>query len=127
MTASTTRVAIHGAGGRMGRSLIEASQMLPGLKLGAAFERADHSLIGQDAGTAAALGGLGVAVGSNIKSELKAFDTLVDFTRPEPGIEALEICRAAGKSVVIGTTGFDAAQKQKIEAAAKEDRKSTRL
>jgi 4-hydroxy-tetrahydrodipicolinate reductase len=120
MTAADQRVAIHGAGGRMGRSLIEASQMLPGLTLGAALEHADNPLVGEDAGSAAALGELDVVVSSDLKSQLKAFDVLVDFTRPEASLAALEICRMSGKAVVIGTTGFNAAQKTTIEAAARE-------
>lgn len=118
MSTRTTRICIHGAGGRMGRALIEASQKLPGLQLTAAIERADSALIGQDVGNLAGLGALGVNVTSALKAD--AFDVLVDFTRPDPSLVALADCRAHGKAMVIGTTGFDAAQKKIIEAAAKD-------
>jgi len=43
---------------------------------------------------------------------------LIDFTRPGPTLANLEICRSAGRRMVIGTTGFSEAQKAKIAAAA---------
>ncbi len=116
---TTTRVCIHGAAGRMGRALIEASLKTANLKLGAAIERADSSLIGQDAGALVGLGKLGVLTGANLESATAAFDVLVDFTRPEPSLAALAVCRNAGKAMVIGTTGFDSEQKKSIEAAAR--------
>jgi 4-hydroxy-tetrahydrodipicolinate reductase len=44
------RVAIAGAGGRMGRQLIQAAQQMDGVALGAALEREGSSLVGSDAG-----------------------------------------------------------------------------
>src|SRR5687768_1520027 len=117
MTTSTIRVGIHGAGGRMGRALIEAAQNA-GLRLTAAVERADSPLLGQDAGHVAGLGPLGVGVTSAL--EPNEFDVLVDFTRPEASLAALAACRQAGRAMVIGTTGFDATQRKTIEKAAKE-------
>lgn len=118
MATRTIRVCIHGAGGRMGRALIEACQQVPQLQLASAIERADSPLIGQDAGHIAALGELGVTVLADLNTT--AFDLLVDFTRPEASIAALAACRAAGRAMVIGTTGFDMVQKKLIEAAGRE-------
>ena len=44
------RVAIAGAGGRMGRQLIQAALQMDGVALGAALEREGSSLLGADAG-----------------------------------------------------------------------------
>jgi len=118
MSTSTIRICIHGAGGRMGRALIEACQQVSSLKLASAIERADSPLIGQDAGHVAGQGELGVAIAADLNPG--AFDVLVDFTRPLASMAALEACRAAGRAMVIGTTGFDAAQKKQIDAAARE-------
>lgn len=112
------RVAIHGAAGRMGRALIEACTRTEGLKLSAAMERADSSELGRDAGALAGLADLGVKIGSTIQTSM--FDVLVDFTRPEPSLAALASCCAARRAMVIGTTGFSAAQKQQIQAVARE-------
>ncbi|MDT8284229.1 MAG: pyruvate carboxylase subunit B, partial [Thermovirgaceae bacterium] len=46
------------------------------------------------------------------------FDVLIDFTRPEVTLANLASCRAAGRAMVIGTTGFSAEQKGQIAAAA---------
>lgn len=50
------RVAIAGAGGRMGRQLIQAVQQMEGAALGAALEREGSSLLGSDAGELAGAG-----------------------------------------------------------------------
>ena len=55
-------IAVTGAGGRMGRALIEALAASDVLQLSAALERADSSLIGADAGELAALGSNGIQV-----------------------------------------------------------------
>ncbi|STU42927.1 dihydrodipicolinate reductase [Klebsiella pneumoniae] len=44
------RVAIAGAGGRMGRQLIQAAMQMEGVALGVALEREGSSLVGSDAG-----------------------------------------------------------------------------
>jgi 4-hydroxy-tetrahydrodipicolinate reductase len=120
MATKTIQIGIHGAGGRMGHVLIGACHTRQGLQLAAAIERADNPVLGQDAGTLAGLGPLGVPVTSDLKAAIGALDVLVDFTRPEPALAALERCRAAGKAMVVGTTGFTPAQKERIEAAARE-------
>ena len=48
------------------------------------------------------------------------FDVLIDFTRPEPTLANLEICRQAGRRAVIGTTGFSEQEKAQIKAAAQD-------
>jgi 4-hydroxy-tetrahydrodipicolinate reductase len=113
-----TRIAITGAAGRMGRSLIEAAHQADGLQVTVALEHPDSSLLGSDAGELAGIGKLGVAVGADINAVINDFDVLIDFTRPEPTLANLEACRAAGRRMVIGTTGFSEQQKALIAAAA---------
>jgi 4-hydroxy-tetrahydrodipicolinate reductase len=43
---------------------------------------------------------------------------LIDFTRPEGTLAHLAVCRELGVRAVVGTTGFDDAQKARITAAA---------
>lgn len=90
------KIAIAGAGGKMGRTLIEAVAADPSLKLAVAFD-----------------------IGDDIAKAVAACDALVDFTRPEGTLMHLDACLAAGKSIVIGTTGFTPEQKARIDAAAK--------
>ena len=114
------RIAIPGAAGRMGRTLIEACQRSEGLQLGVATERVGHDLVGSDAGLVAGVGELGVAIGSELESVAEQFDVLIDFTIPAASLQHLEICRRHGKRMVIGTTGFNDEQKQQITDAAKD-------
>jgi 4-hydroxy-tetrahydrodipicolinate reductase len=114
------RVAIHGAAGRMGHALINACQQADGLTLAAALERPGSPAIGSDAGALAGLPACGVRVADSLADRHDAFDTLIDFTRPEPSLAALEHCRTWGKRMVIGTTGFSEEQRAVIERAAQD-------
>jgi len=111
-------VAITGAAGRMGRTLIQALEETDGLELAAALERPGLSLIGSDAGELAGLGTKGVALVDNLEAVLDAFEVIVDFTVPEATLKTVAACQNAGKGMVIGTTGFDAAGRAAIEAAS---------
>ena len=113
-------IAIAGAAGRMGRALIEACSQIKELRLSVALERPGSAAIGTDAAELAGLGKLGFAITDDLTAQLGRFDVLIDFTRPEATLAYLEICHRAGKRMVIGTTGFDAAGKKRIAAAANE-------
>lgn len=114
------RVAIAGAGGRMGRQLIQAAAQLDGVTLGAALEREGSSLVGVDAGELAGIRSTGVTVQSSLEAVKDDFDIFIDFTRPDGTLNHLAFCRAHGKGMVIGTTGFDDAGKQAIRNAAED-------
>ncbi len=114
----TIRIAINGAGGRMGRTLIEACQVEDDVKLMAAIERPDSALIGVDAGETAGVGKLNVVIQSDLNRVADEFDVAIDFTRPEAALGNIAICRQHGKRLVIGTTGFTPAQLEQIQAAA---------
>lgn len=113
------RIGIVGASGRMGRMLLEAVLKDEGVTLGAAFELPGNAAVGGNAG---ALVGLpsDVTVSADLAAGMARIDCLIDFTRPEGTLQHLELCRQAGVGIVIGTTGFDAAGKAAISAAARE-------
>jgi 4-hydroxy-tetrahydrodipicolinate reductase len=114
------RIAVAGSGGRMGRTLVQAVSEADGLVLGAATERTESALLGADAGELAGVGHLGVSVSSDLSDCLDDFDVLIDFTSPAATLAHLEVCRTAGKRMVIGTTGLDPAQRDTIAEAARE-------
>lgn len=114
------RVAVVGAAGRMGKNLIEAVGMTKGLELTAATEHPDSSLIGADAGEVAGVGKLGVTIAADLAAVVNDFDVVIDFTGLTPTLNHLSICREHGKKIVIGTTGFDDAQKAQIADASKD-------
>ncbi len=113
-----TQIAITGATGRMGRALIEACTRTEGLRLSAALDRPGNAAIGKDAGEAAGVGKLGVTIRDRLDGA--DFDVLVDFTRPEATLASLDYCRRHGMKMVIGTTGFNDAGRDRISAAAKD-------
>ncbi len=112
------RVAVVGAAGRMGKALVQAVTETDGLELTVATEHPESSLIGADAGELAGLGKLGVTVSGDLADGVDDFDAVIDFSRPEATLNHLAICRAHGKQLVIGTTGFSDEQKQQIAEAA---------
>jgi 4-hydroxy-tetrahydrodipicolinate reductase len=114
------RIAITGAAGRMGRTLVQALEGNAKLKLSVALERPGVPLLGSDAGELAGVGRLDVPVTDSLPDSLSKFDTLVDFSIPEATLATLAVCRKAGKSMVIGTTGIDAAGRDAIRAASRE-------
>jgi 4-hydroxy-tetrahydrodipicolinate reductase len=113
-----TKIAITGAAGRMGRSLIQACVDTPNLLLATALERVGNSVIGSDAGELAGINRLGVPVVDQL--DTGKFDVLIDFTSPEATLAHLNLCRATKKRMVIGTTGFSVEERTQIADAAKE-------
>jgi len=91
------KIAVAGAGGRMGRTVIEAVKADRELELGAAFDVPGSKEFASDPAVAATC------------------DVLIDFTRPEGTLAHLKHARA----MVIGTTGFSPAQKKTVEEAAR--------
>ena len=111
------RIGILGAGGRMGRTLIQAVQDA-GYQLAAAVERPGSSLIGADAGELAGIGTLGVKVVGDIQDVLNDCDVFIDFTAPVATEQHLKLCREAGVALVIGTTGMNDEQKAFLDESA---------
>ena len=114
------KLGITGAAGRMGRALLEACQNSEQTQLGVAIDRAGSSLVGTDAGEQAGLGVFNSKIVDDIQKATSDFDTLIDFTHPDVTMTNLEICRKAGKQIIIGTTGFTEEQKREITAASKD-------
>ena len=110
----TVRIAVTGAAGRMGKTLIEAIANAEGCKLTAALERPDSSLIGVDAGELAGLGKNGVMVSGDLAKVVDQFDVLIDFSVPAATLRNAAICAANNKKIVIGTTGFTPEQKAEL-------------
>jgi 4-hydroxy-tetrahydrodipicolinate reductase len=115
---SSIRVAIAGAAGRMGRTLVQAVHEEAGMRLSGALEAPGSSLLGNDAGEVAGVGHAGVPLIDDPARALADCDVLIDFTRPDPCIANLDACLAAGSRAVIGTTGFSVQQRAHIERTA---------
>jgi 4-hydroxy-tetrahydrodipicolinate reductase len=115
---SDMRLIVAGAGGRMGRTLVQAIAAIPGVTLAGCLDAPGATVIGSDSGELAGLGKNGIPVGSEVEPLLAAADGLIDFTVPRATVAFVE--RLAGKGLVhvIGTTGLSAADEAVIDAAA---------
>jgi 4-hydroxy-tetrahydrodipicolinate reductase len=111
------RVAIAGASGRMGQALIAATLAADDLTLAAALDVAGASALGRDAGERIGQA-TGVLVTDDVDAALRNVDVLIDFTRPDGTLRHLDACVRHRVGAVIGTTGFDASQRERIAAAA---------
>ena len=116
---TTTRIGILGASGRMGRTLIQAVAIAETATLVAAVEQPNSSLLGADAGEMAGVGKNGVVIVGDLASVIDQCDVVIDFTVPAATMNHLAICQAAGKAIVIGTTGLNDSQFQHIDQTAK--------
>lgn len=112
------KVALAGAAGRMGRTLVEAVLRSGDLALAAALEAPGHPQLGKDAGEAVGAAS-GIRLTADVTAAVAAADCLVDFTRPEAAAAHVEACGAAGTAAVVGTTGFTPDQQARIAAAAR--------
>ncbi len=90
------KIAVTGAFGRMGQTIIKAIEQTDGMALGVKLDKGD-----------------------DLNAVLDQFEVLIDFTRPEATLDYLAICLSANKAMVIGTTGFDDASLAAINSAAK--------
>lgn len=111
------RIAVSGAAGRMGKTLVQAVCASQGVELTHATEMAGSSSVGLDAGVLAGIGEIGVAISSELQPN--RFDSLIEFTTPEATMQHVGQCVGAGKDVVIGTTGLTDDHARELEHAAR--------
>lgn len=112
------RLIVAGAGGRMGRTLIQAIAATSGVTLAGAVEAPGSPVIGRDAGELAGLGASGIAVAGDIAPPLDRAEGVIDFTVPAASVALAERIADKGLVHVIGTTGFSPEQDKAIAAAA---------
>ena len=110
---------VVGAGGRMGRALINAIGDTPGATLVAAIEREGSPFLGKDAGELAGVGALGVAIGDDPLQAFAKADGVLDFTAPAATVEFAGYAAQARIAHIIGTTGCSDDDDAKILAAAR--------
>jgi 4-hydroxy-tetrahydrodipicolinate reductase len=126
-----TRVAVLGAGGRMGRAIMRVLAETAGARLTAAVERADSPWLGHDAANLAGVTA-GVAAGAKdgdgdgdghvkVQGDAPAAGVAsvwIDFSSPSAVEANARDAAARGAALVVGTTGVDATGKQALAAAA---------
>ncbi|MCH2180553.1 MAG: 4-hydroxy-tetrahydrodipicolinate reductase [Mariniblastus sp.] len=111
-----TNVSIFGAAGRMGKRLVDLASQDEQVSLVAAVEANGHPLLGQDAGTVAGIGPIDLPLTSELPEDQQV---VIDFSQAEAVDGILETCLAAGRPIVIATTGFGPATVERIETASR--------
>lgn len=117
MPTSPLKIAISGASGRMGHALVEAIVRRSDCILSGALVHGQSPLLGLDAGLASGLK-TGVLLSNDVNQVLQESDVLIDFSRPEGTFNYLDKCAGMGVNIIIGTTGFNDAEKARIAAAS---------
>lgn len=115
---SDLKVAVAGAGGRMGGANIRAIAATPGLVLQSAFDRSGAPVIGRDAGELSGLDALGVAITDNLDAALAGAEAIIDFTAPANSVLLAREAARRGLVHIVGTTGCSEADEAAIAQAA---------
>ena len=112
----STRVAVLGANGRMGRAVVRLAHE-GGMKVVAAIGAGEQ---GKDAGEHAGIGPIGASISSDIDAiATSGAEVLVDFSAPAVLARACEACVKGKIAIASGTTGLDEAGTAALDAAAK--------
>jgi 4-hydroxy-tetrahydrodipicolinate reductase len=113
------KLAVVGAAGRMGQTLIRVIHATPGAILAGAIERPGSPHIGSDAGDLAGVGNLGVSITDDAAAAFAGVEGVLDFTTPAASVAFAELAAQARIVHVIGTTGCTSEDEVKIAAAAR--------
>lgn len=118
-TERPIRIAVSGAGGKMGREVVKLALSDPGFELAAAI---DHSRSGIDAGLLAGAEDSGIAVTQDLELALVEArpDVLVDFTVPEAVMTNARTAIKLGVRPVIGTTGLSQDNLDELDKLSRE-------
>lgn len=109
------RAIVCGAAGRMGGRIIAMIREASDVTLAGAVEQPNSASIGRDAGEIAGIGTLGVPVVGDLGAVVSEGQVVIDFTTPQAAMIHLAIAAQAKAPVVVGTTGFSAADLNRIK------------
>jgi 4-hydroxy-tetrahydrodipicolinate reductase len=112
------KLAIAGAGGRMGRELARIVNDTPGCVLAGGLEAKGSAYVGMDYGTLFGVANLGVKITDTAETLMPIVDGIIDFTVPSASLDLVKHTADHGKVHVIGTTGIEAAGEATIAWAA---------
>lgn len=114
-----TPIVVCGAAGRMGRLLLSLGREDAALRIAGAVEVKGHPSVGSDASTLAGGPSLGVTVSDDLAAVCRPEHVVIDFTGvPAATLHHVEVGANAGAGLIIGTTGFDAAQTETLRSQA---------
>lgn len=114
------KIAVLGATGRMGRSVLSCVFEADDLELVGAITEPKDRLLGRDAGDLVAAEAVGVPLTDERSQGLHAAQVAIDFTLPAATEANLKACIESGTALVIGTTGLEERHRKAMEKAANE-------
>jgi 4-hydroxy-tetrahydrodipicolinate reductase len=88
------------------------------LTLAGAIEGKGHLALGDDAGETAGCGRAGLPITDDVAALLDRGEVVVDFSAPEATLQHLRTVALHRRAMVIGTTGFSAAQLEELKSLA---------
>jgi 4-hydroxy-tetrahydrodipicolinate reductase len=100
-------IMVAGAGGRMGKLLIELIHKDPSLTLTGALERTDSPDLGKDAGLVAGTGEIGILVTDKFHDASKGAKVYIDFSSTEGVSKNIVEADVLGIGAVVGVTALD--------------------
>ena len=112
------RAVVTGAAGKMGGRMIALVREASDFVLVGATERPGHPALGRDAWELAGAGTAGVKVADGIAALLPGADVAIDFTAPEASVTHVRAAAAAGRAIVVGTTGLSKEHLEEIRTHA---------
>lgn len=112
-------IVITGASGRMGQMLIRTVLESDQARLVGAIERPGNPWVGRDLGEAMGGAALGITVTDDPVEAIAKAQAVIDFTSPAASVGFAELTAQARAVHVIGTTGFEPADLEKLKAAAR--------
>ncbi|MDR2456810.1 MAG: 4-hydroxy-tetrahydrodipicolinate reductase [Deltaproteobacteria bacterium] len=119
MALGPVPVTVCGALGRMGQRVVVAVVANAALALAGAAERADNPSLGLDVGPICGLRPTGILATGDFAEASKNSRVYIDFTNPAAVLSHLDTARRLGLSAVIGATGFDAGERERLIAYSK--------
>lgn len=113
------KLAIMGAAGRMGQTLVRVLREMPDCQITGGIESPGSPAIGADIGELAGVGKLGIPITADPLELFVRSEGVLDFTRPDASVEAAGLAAQARIVHVIGTTGCQPHHEDAIAAAAR--------
>jgi 4-hydroxy-tetrahydrodipicolinate reductase len=114
------KVIIAGAAGRMGARLVALMEESAALTLVAAVEKKGHVAVGEDAGELAGCSSNLVTIEDDLSACIGRGEVIIEFSSPEATLDHMRIAAQHRKPMVIGTTGFSAAELDELRGLARQ-------
>jgi 4-hydroxy-tetrahydrodipicolinate reductase len=115
-------VIVTGAAGRMGGKIINLISTTDNIRVVGAVEVSGHPIIGRDIGQSLGLGNTGILVNDNLADCIDKADVVIDFTSHDASLKNLKTASEKNRSIVIGSTGFNAGELDEIKRLAVKSR-----